>query len=153
VAWLYAPGTLPHSEVDSLDLGATGTRAISVRGVVELKRLVQSATPLEGLVLRFGYLYGPDTWYAEPRGEAPLHVGAAAIATALAVTRGPAGAVFARERRTTMSSKLTGPAEVQVSSRCNVFAPDRLPSLAVHSYMKSRRQRQFSSHQLEPRGC
>ena len=36
---------------------------------------------------------------------------------------------------TTMSSKLTGPAEVQVSVGWGVSAPDKLPSLAVHSYM------------------
>jgi nucleoside-diphosphate-sugar epimerase len=90
VAWLYAPGPLPHAEGDPLDLGADGTRAISVRGVSELERLVSSA-PLEGIVLRFGYFYGPGTWYAERTGEVSLHVDAAARASALAVTQGAPG--------------------------------------------------------------
>jgi nucleoside-diphosphate-sugar epimerase len=90
VAWLYAPGPLPHGEGDPLDLGAEGPRAISVRGVSELERLV-SCSPLEGVVLRFGYLYGPGTWYSEPTGEVSLHIDAAAHASALAVTRGAPG--------------------------------------------------------------
>jgi nucleoside-diphosphate-sugar epimerase len=91
-AWLYAPGPLPHGEADPLDLEATGTRAISVRGVAELERLVSSSPPIEGVVLRFGYFYGPGSWYPEPIGDVRLHVEAAAIATALAATRGAAGA-------------------------------------------------------------
>ena len=91
VAWLYAAGPVPHGESDPLDLGAEGSRAVSVRGVSELERLVLSAAPLVGVVLRFGYLYGPGTWYAERTGEVSLHIDAAARASALAITRGGAG--------------------------------------------------------------
>jgi nucleoside-diphosphate-sugar epimerase len=91
VAWLYAAGPLPHGERDPLDLGAEGLRAVSVRGVSELERLVSSASPVAGIVLRFGYLYGPGTWYAEPTGEVSLHIDAAAQASALAVTQGAPG--------------------------------------------------------------
>ena len=90
-AWLYAQGPLPHSEAHALDLDAEGPRAISVRGVSELERLVLSARSIQGLVLRFGQLYGPGTWYAEQTGEVSVHVAAAAMATALAVTRGAPG--------------------------------------------------------------
>ena len=32
IAWAYAPGMEPHREADPLDIGAEGTRGISVRG-------------------------------------------------------------------------------------------------------------------------
>ena len=49
------------------------------------------ASGLEGIVLRYGRLYGPGTWYAAATGKGPLHVDAAASAARLAVTRGAAG--------------------------------------------------------------
>lgn len=47
---------------------------------------------LDGLVLRYGQLYGPGTWNAGPSGSAPVHVDAAARAAALTVARGEPGA-------------------------------------------------------------
>src|SRR2546422_452976 len=76
IAWMYAPGLEPHSENDLLDLGAQGTRAVTVAGVVALERLVVSSAPIDGVVLRYGHLYGPNTG-ANLAGEAPsLHVDA-----------------------------------------------------------------------------
>jgi nucleoside-diphosphate-sugar epimerase len=92
IAWAYAPGPEPHHEEDPLDAGAEGGRGVTVRGVVELERLALSVPRLEGLVLRYGQLHGPGTWNAEPAGSAPVHVDAAARATALAVARGEPGA-------------------------------------------------------------
>jgi len=56
-----------------------------------LERLVLSSKSLEGLVLRYGQLYGPGTRNAEPLALRPVRVEAAADAVALAVTRGTAG--------------------------------------------------------------
>jgi nucleoside-diphosphate-sugar epimerase len=49
------------------------------------------STPLEGVVLRYGRLYGPGTAFDRPSGEMPLHVDAAAYAALLAVRRGDPG--------------------------------------------------------------
>jgi len=85
IAWMYAPGPQPHSEEDPLDIHAQGTRAITVAGVVTLERLAISSPPIEGIVLRYGHLYGPNTG-SDVAGEAPsLHVDAAASAALLAV--------------------------------------------------------------------
>jgi nucleoside-diphosphate-sugar epimerase len=91
IAWAYAPGARPYSENDDLDLDAEGTRAISVRGVATLERLITTSQPLEGAVLRYGQLYGPGTGNVKPTGSAPLHVDAAAQAALLAVERGITG--------------------------------------------------------------
>jgi nucleoside-diphosphate-sugar epimerase len=42
-------------------------------------------------VLRYGYLYGPGTWYDKPPRPPALYIDAAAQAALLAVTRGAAG--------------------------------------------------------------
>lgn len=49
-----------------------------------------SAPGIDGLVLRYGRLYGPGTWNT-PNARTPLHVDAAAQAALLAVTRGAPG--------------------------------------------------------------
>ena len=91
LAWMYAPGPEPHREEDPLDLNAQGTRAISVRGVVALEQGVLEASPLEGIVLRYGWFYGPGA-NAKPAGSPPVHVDAAANAAALAIDKGRPGA-------------------------------------------------------------
>ena len=46
----------------------------------------------EGIVLRYGLLYGPGTWFErEKRGKPGLHVDAAAQAALLALTQGRRG--------------------------------------------------------------
>jgi nucleoside-diphosphate-sugar epimerase len=50
-----------------------------------------TAPTLEGLVLRYGWLYGPGTGSTVAAGVPPLHVDAAAQAAALAVERGAPG--------------------------------------------------------------
>jgi nucleoside-diphosphate-sugar epimerase len=57
VAWLYAPGTTPAVEEDTLD-----TEASAFPGVSALETAV--ATMPRGVILRYGTLYGPGTWYA-----------------------------------------------------------------------------------------
>lgn len=83
VAFAYAPGPRPHAEEAPLDLGAWSA-------VAKLEALVLGSG-LEGLVLRYGRLYGPRTWFDVPSGEAPVHVDAAADAARRAVTHGRPG--------------------------------------------------------------
>ena len=96
IAWVYAPGREPHVEGDPLDQAAEGTRAVTVQGVLALEEAVlgaapPGAAPIEGLVLRYGWLYGPGA-SEKPAGVPPLHVDAAASAALLAVERGTPGA-------------------------------------------------------------
>ncbi|MGE5336442.1 MAG: NAD-dependent epimerase/dehydratase family protein [Gemmatimonadota bacterium] len=89
LAFAYAPGPLPYREDAPLNLDdpVSGTTA---RGVASLEQQLLAA-PLEGIVLRYGRLYGPGTWFDRPHGAAPLHVDAAADAARRAMTRGSAG--------------------------------------------------------------
>jgi nucleoside-diphosphate-sugar epimerase len=90
IAWMYAPGKEPHSEDDSLDIDARGTRVINVAGVATLERLTTSSPAIEGIVLRYGHLYGPGT--GASTAEAPaLHVDAAAVAAVLALEKAKRG--------------------------------------------------------------
>jgi len=61
-----------------------------VAGVAALERLTLASPPLEGVVLRYGHLYGPGT--GADRAEAPaLHVDAAAAAALLAIEKAHPG--------------------------------------------------------------
>ncbi|WP_407154832.1 dTDP-glucose 4,6-dehydratase [Bradyrhizobium sp. STM 3557] len=87
IAWMYAPGPEPHSETDPLALQASGARATTVAGVAALEHLTVSSPPIEGVVLRYGHLYGPNTG-TDVAGEPPsLHVDAAAKACLLAIEK------------------------------------------------------------------
>ena len=86
VAFLYAPGPAARLESDPLDLGAAGQTVAAVT-VLEGQVL---AMP-EGIVLRYGLLYGPGTWYETPPKPPAVHVDAAAQAALLAVTGGSPG--------------------------------------------------------------
>ena len=89
--WVYADGPQPYSENDPLDLRSDGPYAIVVEGVVALERLTTGSPPLEGVVLRYGQIYGPGTGFDEVNGWAPLHVDAAAHAALLAIERAKPG--------------------------------------------------------------
>ncbi|HZS60887.1 MAG TPA: NAD(P)-dependent oxidoreductase [Gemmatimonadaceae bacterium] len=86
IAWIYAPGPEPHDEDDPFDLHAQGLREITVGGVVALERLVLHSPPIEGVVLRYGHLYGPNT--GADRADPPaIHVDAAALSALLAMEK------------------------------------------------------------------
>ena len=90
IAFVYAPGEGARVESDPLDLAATGIRKRMVDGVVALEGATLEMP--EGIVLRYGLLYGPGTWFEnEKRGKPALHVDAAAQAALLAVTKGAPG--------------------------------------------------------------
>jgi nucleoside-diphosphate-sugar epimerase len=90
ISFAYAPGGEPHPETDPLNLGDPA-RAVTVKGVVDMERQVLAASGIEGIVLRYGLLYGPGTWSPSPARKPALHVDAAAHAALLAVTRGRPG--------------------------------------------------------------
>jgi len=90
IAFVYAPGDGARAEGDPLDLAATGVRKRTVDGVVALEGATLQMP--EGIVLRYGLLYGPGTWFErEKRGKPALHVDAAAQAALLTVSKGPQG--------------------------------------------------------------
>jgi nucleoside-diphosphate-sugar epimerase len=94
IAFVYAPGPLPHAETDPL-LPPDG---VSARGVHALEDAVTGTPGLNGIVLRYGKLYGAGTWNAKsgaedakPDGTGYVHADAAAQAALQAVTRGAPG--------------------------------------------------------------
>src|SRR5262249_52225960 len=92
IAFIYAPGPTPHRETAPLVSGeGASPDALSARGVRALEAAVTGAMGLEGVVLRYGRLYGPGTWFAKPAGSGALTTDAAAQAALLAVTRGAPG--------------------------------------------------------------
>lgn len=62
IAWIYAPGSGPASESESLDLQASPPRGNTVAAVQALEQAV-AELPV-GVILRYGLFYGPSTWYA-----------------------------------------------------------------------------------------
>jgi hypothetical protein len=106
IAWAYAPEPRPHREDHPLDLNAEGDRLVSVRGVEALEGQVLGASPMvEGLVLRFGRLYGPGSGTDTPPSPPAVHVDAAAYAALLAIDHGEAGAFNAADPNDEVSTE------------------------------------------------
>ncbi len=103
IAFIYAPGEGARVEADPLDAAADGTRARTVAGVVALEQAVLSLP--EGIVLRYGYFYGPGTWYEEPPKPPAVHVDAGAQACLLALTQGRPGIYNIAEDDAVVSSE------------------------------------------------
>ena len=89
IAFVYAPGRKPLREGDPLD--ASEAQRMTISGVVGLEEAVLNTPGIDGIVLRYGRLYGPGTWFDTPGGPGPLTTDAAAQAALLAVTRGAPG--------------------------------------------------------------
>jgi nucleoside-diphosphate-sugar epimerase len=99
IAWMYAAGPDPHPENDPLEREAKGPAAITLAGVLALERLTLESPPLEGVVLRYGQLYGPGTWNTAQGGRVPVHVDAAARAALLALASPHTGVFNIAEER------------------------------------------------------
>lgn len=88
IGFIYAPG--PGLRVESDPLSGDAAMA----GTVEAVRILEDtvlAMP-EGIVLRYGYLYGAGTWSPDKPIKPPsVHVDAAAQACALALTKAKPG--------------------------------------------------------------
>jgi nucleoside-diphosphate-sugar epimerase len=92
IAFIYADGPEPHAEGDPLaPAEGDDLNALTSRGVRALESATLHTPGLEGIVLRYGRLYGPGTWFEVAHGRGQLHVDAAAHAAFLAVTRGAPG--------------------------------------------------------------
>jgi nucleoside-diphosphate-sugar epimerase len=112
VAFFYAPeGEWVKDEEAPLNLAAPGSFGGAAGALAELERQVGEAEGIEGLVLRYGWLYGPGTFFDRDgsqtedalrrrlpvvgRGDGTfsfVHVEDAASATVAAVERGAPGA-------------------------------------------------------------
>jgi nucleoside-diphosphate-sugar epimerase len=111
IAFAYEPEGDPVKDEDApLMLGGEGHFAEAVEAVHQLEQAVTGTEGLEGLVLRYGFFYGPGTYYAPDgstaaevrrrrlpivgRGDGVFsfaHVDDAADATVAAVERGAPG--------------------------------------------------------------
>jgi len=91
IAFAYAAGPEPHVETDPLTpVEGDAPPAITARGVYALEHAALNTPGIDGIVLRYGRLYGPGTWNAQ-NARAPLHVDAAAHAALLAIVHGAPG--------------------------------------------------------------
>jgi nucleoside-diphosphate-sugar epimerase len=105
VAFAYAKADKPHVETDQLAPAPDGEPYSTVRGVTALEKAVTGTAGIDGIVLRYGYLYGPGTWNdTAPPGPA-IHVDAAAHAALLAVTQGAPGVYNIAEDGEAVSSE------------------------------------------------
>ncbi len=98
ICFVYAPGPQPFVEKDAID--SPSVRAMEAAAL--------GTAGVEGVVLRYGRLWGPGTWTDVPKGPAALHVDAAAHAALLAITRGAPGIYNIAEPDGTVSTTKAG---------------------------------------------
>ena len=110
IAFWATPGTGLADEETPLALDASPAVADGTRTVAEVENRLLETPNLEGIILRYGFFYGPGTWYATDgdvaeqvrqqqfpivgNGEGKwswIHVEDAAFATVAAVDRGNPG--------------------------------------------------------------
>jgi nucleoside-diphosphate-sugar epimerase len=152
LASAYAPGAGPAREDEPLDLQAPPPRGRMVEGVAALERAV-AEMPV-GVILRYGFIYGPGTWYARGgwaerqmyRGELKVgrgvasfvHVEDAAEAAMLAL-QWPAGPVnIVDDEPASMAAWLTALATA-LSTPLPQVADDPAPRERGASNAKARR--------------
>jgi nucleoside-diphosphate-sugar epimerase len=106
--FFHEPGSGLADETAGMAVNASPRVAASARTYAELEARVLNAGTMEGVVLRYGFFYGPDTWYhpggasadLARRQELPVlgdgggvwswvHIEDAAVATADALTAPP----------------------------------------------------------------
>lgn len=104
ISFIYDEGRTPHIEKDALLPLTHPVYGETVEGVQNLERQVVESG-IEGIVLRYGLLYGPKTGFDSPIAPASVHVEAAAKAAELAVTKGQTGIYNVAETDETLSSE------------------------------------------------
>lgn len=104
IAFIYADGTQPHREEDSLLPETHPIYGGTVQGVVSLEHQVLGAS-LDGIILRYGLFYGPGTGFDAPIAPGSVQIDAAAKAAELAVTRAVPGIYNVTETDGTVSSE------------------------------------------------
>jgi nucleoside-diphosphate-sugar epimerase len=103
IAFIYAQGPGARVETDPM-APAEGALASTIPAVKALEDAVL-AMP-EGIVLRYGYFYGPGTWSPDGPGRRPcVNLDAAAQVAANALTRGEPGLYNIAEDDPTLSSE------------------------------------------------
>jgi len=90
ISFIYDEGPTPHLEDDPLLPLSHPVYGETVEGVLNLERQVLESDS-EGIVLRYGLIYGPGTGFDAPIAPGSVHVEAAAKAAELAVTKGLSG--------------------------------------------------------------
>lgn len=63
ISWAYEPGDSPAKESNYMDIDASMPRKTTIDSVIALEQIV-SEMP-KHVILRYGMLYGPGTWYAK----------------------------------------------------------------------------------------
>lgn len=90
ISFVYDEGATPHLEEDALLPLSHPVYGETAEGVRNLeKQILESG--IEGIVLRYGLLYGPNTGFDAPIAPASVHVEAAAKAAAVVVTEAEPG--------------------------------------------------------------
>lgn len=87
------PGLDPARMAEALGRNARIRIEGTAQGVAALEQQTLHSPPLEGLVRRYGRLYGPGTGKDDPPPELPCHVDVAARAALAAVETGEPGIV------------------------------------------------------------
>jgi nucleoside-diphosphate-sugar epimerase len=126
IAFWAVPGAGLADETTPLAVDASPAVAADARVVSELERRLLESTKIEGMVLRYGFFYGPGTWF-HPDGDVAqqvrkrqfpiigngegvwswLHIEDAALATASAAERGSPGVyLIANDRPLAVSTWL-----------------------------------------------
>ncbi|HZQ11382.1 MAG TPA: NAD(P)-dependent oxidoreductase [Pseudolabrys sp.] len=101
IGFIYAPKTGAHVESDALS--GDPAMARTVEAVKVLEDAVLSLA--DGIVLRYGFFYGPGTWSPDgPRQPPSVHIDAAAQAALLALERGRHGVYNIAEDDAAVSS-------------------------------------------------
>jgi nucleoside-diphosphate-sugar epimerase len=90
IAFVYAKSETGGDRVETDALDEDPARKDTMDGVIALERATLELP--EGIVLRYGALHGPGTWFGDDRRPGPtVHVDAAAQAAVLALTKGRHG--------------------------------------------------------------
>lgn len=63
ISWAYEAGEEPATEETALDIAADYPRKTTIDGILELE--AQTKRIHQHVILRYGTLYGEDTWYGE----------------------------------------------------------------------------------------
>jgi len=108
IAFVYEPGPAPYSEESPLLNFEDPAYGMTSRAVASLEHQVLNAS-FEGIVLRYGLLYGPGTGFDQAvPGFPPVHVDAAAKAASLATDHGNPGIYNVAEDIGTVNSRKAG---------------------------------------------
>ncbi len=105
IAFVYEAGPTPYLEESPLLNFEDPAYGMTSKAVASLEKQVLEA-PFEGVVLRYGLLYGPGTGFDQAAPDfPPVHVDAAAKAAVLAIDRGTPGTYNITEDTDIVNSK------------------------------------------------